>query len=121
MKLKYGCIAAMLLMLLMLTGCSGGGPDASPTEEPTATTTPEPTPTPVPTPTPTPIPPELLFEITVVPPSCQANGYSQYVSRETGAINIGDEVPRLNHDYSPWTIDMDTGAMVRTASAYSRR
>lgn len=116
MKLKYGCIAAMLLMLLTLAGCSGGGPDASPTEEPTAATTPEPTPTPVPTPTPTPIPPELLFEITVVPPSCQANGYSQYVSRETGAINIRDEVPRLNHDYSPWTIDMDTGAMVRTCS-----
>ena len=58
----------------------------------------------------------MLFDITVFPPTCQANGYSVYVSRETGGINIRDEVPRLPHDYGEWSIDMETGALSRVCA-----
>ena len=104
--MKHWCIAALLILLAVAaTGCSGQSPE--PESVPAATVVAESTPTP------TPIPPELLFDITVYPPTCQSNGYSLYVSRETGGINIRDEVPRLNHDYGPWDIDMQTGEMAR--------
>ena len=48
----------------------------------------------------TPVPLDQLFDISVFPPSCRANGYSIYRNLETGAINVRDEVPRLMHDYS---------------------
>lgn len=111
MKLKHWLVPGVLALALMLAGCSGGSPPRT-----AATATPEVTATPQASPTPTAIPPEMLFDITVFPPTCQANGYSVYVSRETGGINIRDEVPRLNHDYSDWSIDMATGAMRRTCS-----
>lgn len=103
-----------ILMALALTACSGGKPpqvsDATPVPAAEATAAPEETPTP------TPIPADMLFDITVFPPTCQANGYSVYVSRETGGINVRDEVPRLQHDYGDWNIDMETGAMSRVCS-----
>lgn len=75
--------------------------------QPTATAAPSPTPEPSPTPQideeptaePTAVPLEYLFDITVHPPTCVANGYSVYVSRETGGINIRDEVSKLPHDW----------------------
>ena len=122
MNHKRRIIPFLMALMLALSGCSGGKPpqmaDATATPSPTAevTAAPEVTDTPKPTPTPTPIPQEMLFDITVFPPTCQANGYSVYVSRETGGINVRDEVPRLQHDYGEWDIDMATGAMSRACS-----
>ena len=122
-------VVAALAALCLLTGCAGPEsqtvePTASPTPEasaevsssPTVSPTPEASaevsspaesPTPEasaeasssPTPSPTPVPMEVLFDIVVSPPTCQANGYSIYVNKESGGINIRDEVPRLPHEW----------------------
>ena len=72
-------------------------PTPEPTEAPTAPPTHQPTVAPtVPR---TPVPLDQLYDISVFPPSCTANGYSVYVNRETGAIIVRDEVSRLKHDF----------------------
>ena len=122
MNHKRRLIPGLLALAIMLAGCSGGTPPqvtdaaSAPAATSEVTAVPEATDTPEPTPTATPIPADKLFDITVFPPTCQANGYSVYVSRETGGINVRDEVPRLQHDYGEWDIDMATGAMSRTCS-----
>lgn len=122
MNLKHRIIPGLMALAILLSGCSGGKPpqvaDATATPAPTAEVTAAPTATePAETvPNATTVPADMLFDITVFPPTCQANGYSVYVSRETGGINVRDEVPRLQHDYSEWDIDMATGAMSRVCS-----
>ena len=92
-------ITAVLLAMGALTGCAAREPvaTASPTVEAASTMTP--TPAPLVTPSPTPVPMDVLYDIIVHPPTCQANGYSVYINRESGGINIRDEVPRLSHEW----------------------
>ena len=107
-------VVAALAALCLLTGCAGPEPQtveptASPTPEASAEVSSSPTESPTPeasaeassspTPSPTPVPMEVLFDIFVSPPTCQANGYSIYVNKESGGINIRDEVPRLPHEW----------------------
>ena len=75
-------------------------PTATPTARPTAVPTPQPTgETPEPTASPTAVPMDYLYDITVHPPTCQTNGYSVYVNKETGGIVIRDEVSKLPHQW----------------------
>jgi len=121
-------IACLWLLAGCGAGPQEAAVSASPTASPASADTPTPTPAPDDTPTPapspstaaddpdangdeapeesadpdavaTPVPLDYLFEITVHPPTCQSNGYSVYVSRETGGINIRDEVSKLPHDW----------------------
>ena len=89
-------VMAVLAALCLLTGCAApneAAPTASPTVSPTPETSVEPTPSP------TAVPMEVLFDIVVHPPTCQTNGYSVYVNKESGGINIRDEIPRLPHEW----------------------
>ena len=87
-------MGAVLLALLALAGCAADvEPSAAPTRAASVA------PMAVVTPSPTPVPVELLYDIVVHPPPCRSNGYSVYTNKESGGINIRDEVPRLPHEW----------------------
>ena len=96
--------AALLVGMLTPRTLSPDAPEptatAAPTARPTATPTPKPAgDAPEPTASPTAVPMEYLYDITVHPPTCQTNGYSVYVNKETGGIVIRDEVSKLPHQW----------------------
>ncbi|MGW6132026.1 hypothetical protein ACWFNE_18550 [Cellulomonas sp. NPDC055163] len=81
-----------LAALVVLTGCTGGDPDATPTPSVTATPTPAPTPTATPTPTPTPaVPFELGTPGVPTPESTRlARGDEAVLQKNTGLDPAGE-------------------------------
>ena len=91
---KMPLLSVMAVALCHLTSCAGTISTAPATAPPTTAVATTATAVQA-----TLVPMDILYDILVHPPTCQTNGYSVYVNKETGAINIRDEVPRLQHEW----------------------
>lgn len=54
---------------------------------------------------------EQLYNITVIPPTCTASGYSLYTSKENGSTFIDDTVPATGHSFGQWVTETDLDSL----------